>query len=234
MMPGTLYVSRQHSWQYSTKQPQAQETVMSRIILLVLSAAVSGYALAETANHQQPPATAGVAAGVVHPRGDDKFAETKKKAEAGDANAQFALFIMYSEGKGITRNKAKAMAWLQKSAAGGYLEAQMTLWSIYHYGDGVPRDESRAMQWLRKAAAQGGAAEQYALGSAYWYGDRNFRDLVLAYAWLKLAAAQDGRYSETLNELEAKLTPAQSAAGQHLSSTWKKGDILQTSGDTSR
>ena len=49
----------------------------------------------------------------------DDFAETKKKAEAGDAWAQFNLGNMYSEGEGVPKDSAEAVNWYRKAAEQG-------------------------------------------------------------------------------------------------------------------
>ena len=48
---------------------------------------------------------------------EDKFAEMKRKAESGNAKAQFGLARMYYNGDGITKDDAKAVEWYR---ANGY------------------------------------------------------------------------------------------------------------------
>ena len=45
----------------------------------------------------------------------DDFAETKKKAEAGDANAQYNLSLMYANGTGVPQDDVEALKWLRKA-----------------------------------------------------------------------------------------------------------------------
>src|SRR5271169_4270151 len=47
---------------------------------------------------------------------EEKFAELKRKAEAGDAQAQDDLGYMYDRGEGVALNKAKAVEWYTKAA----------------------------------------------------------------------------------------------------------------------
>ena len=47
------------------------------------------------------------------------FAETKAKAEAGDADAQYNLGWMYDEGEGVEQDFKEAVKWYQKAADQG-------------------------------------------------------------------------------------------------------------------
>ena len=47
------------------------------------------------------------------------FQETKIKAEKGDAAAQFALGLMYDEGRGVPKDEAEAYKWYLLAGAKG-------------------------------------------------------------------------------------------------------------------
>ncbi len=86
-------------------------------------------------------------------------------AEAGDAAAQYALFLcIHRGGNGVAQDDAQALAWLQKAAAQGFPEAQYSLGVFYEKGHGIPQDDDRARAWYEKAAAQGNIDAQYNLG----------------------------------------------------------------------
>lgn len=89
------------------------------------------------------------------PDNQKEFADWLKKAEAGDATAQFAVGIAYANGKGAPKDDAKAVEWYRKAAEQGYADAQYNLGVMYANGDGVPRDLVRAYVWFNLAAAQG-------------------------------------------------------------------------------
>jgi hypothetical protein len=55
------------------------------------------------------------------------FAETKKKAEKGDAKAQCNLGAMYAGGQGVAQDYAMAEAWYEKAAKQGDAQAQAAL-----------------------------------------------------------------------------------------------------------
>ncbi len=120
------------------------------------------------------------------------FAELQKKAEAGDAEAQFYLgnrWHLNSEGV-IMVDKAKKVEWIQKAAAQGHAKAQFNLGWMYADGEGVPKDAVKAVEWFQKAAAQGDAEAQFYLGWSYDRGKGVPQDEKQAVEWFQKAAAQ--------------------------------------------
>jgi TPR repeat protein len=87
------------------------------------------------------------------------FAATKKKAEAGDAAAQFNLGWMYvnANGDGVPKYSAEAVKWYRKAADQGYANAQFNLGVMYAIGEGVPKDLVQAHVWLNIAGTSGNA-----------------------------------------------------------------------------
>lgn len=121
----------------------------------------------------------------------EEFAETKKKADAGNAIAQLNLGGMYAFGNGVSKDAAKAVEWWQKAAAQGDDAAQYNLGLMYAGGAGVPKDASKAVEWWQKAAAQGSANAQYALGEVHFIGGENsLFNLAKAAEWFQKAAVQ--------------------------------------------
>ena len=118
------------------------------------------------------------------------FAETKKKAEAGDANAQDNLGSMYAKGEGVLKDYAEAVKWFRKAADQGHADAQKSLGNKYYNGQGVPKNYAEAMSWWRKAADQGDANAQYNLGTMYGNGRGVPKDYAEAFKWFRLAAEQ--------------------------------------------
>ena len=89
------------------------------------------------------------------------FAETKAKAEAGDADAQFNLGVMYYQGLGVEQDLKEAVKWYQKAAdQGDVAMAQFNLGVMYEKGKGVEQDFKEAVKWYQKAADQGDAMAQ--------------------------------------------------------------------------
>ena len=79
------------------------------------------------------------------------FREWKAAAEAGQAEAQFDLGLLYAQGLGVTRDMSEAGRWYRKAAEQGNAEAEFALGQMYSRGWGVPRDEADALRWLQMA-----------------------------------------------------------------------------------
>ncbi len=114
----------------------------------------------------------------------------RRAAEQGDAEAQYSLAVLYTNGLGVPRDVASALAWYRRSAAQGYARAQNNLAWFYANGQGVKRDLTRAAAWYRQAAEQGNAKAELSLGLLYRDGAGVPRDEVRARQWLRRAAAQ--------------------------------------------
>ncbi len=83
-----------------------------------------------------------------------------RRAEKGDANAQFVLGLKYDTGKGVPQDSAEAAKWYRKAAEQGHAEAQFNLGILYDEGRGVRQDYAEAVKWYRKAKDQGVASTQ--------------------------------------------------------------------------
>lgn len=115
--------------------------------------------------------------------------ELHKRAEAGDAQAQFLLFLHYKEGESRIEDREEAVGWLRKAAATGNSTAQVTLGLLYRTGKlGVARNPDAAVQWFRKSAEQGDASGESELGFMYETGDGVAKDESEAVRWYMRAA----------------------------------------------
>jgi TPR repeat protein len=76
-------------------------------------------------------------------------------AEAGDADAQYRLGMMYDFGQGVQKDPAESARWLRLAAVQGLPEAQFALGMKYDVGIGVPWSPAEAHWWVRQAANQG-------------------------------------------------------------------------------
>ena len=57
-------------------------------------------------------------------RNDPAHAElVREKAEAGNVHAQYALGLMYAEGRGVKQNEVEAYVWLSRAAEQGDQDA---------------------------------------------------------------------------------------------------------------
>jgi uncharacterized protein len=64
----------------------------------------------------------------------ESIAEWRKKAEAGDAEAQFNLGVIYNNGQGVARDEKEAVKWFRKATDQGVVEAEFNLGLIYQVG----------------------------------------------------------------------------------------------------
>src|SRR5580765_2126689 len=95
----------------------------------------------------------------------------KTKAETGDAEAQFALGVMYDLGIDVPKNYAESGKWYLKAANQGLAEAQFKLGVRYfEYGKSAKENYTTAFTWFYKAAAQGIAEAQFNIGLMYQLG----------------------------------------------------------------
>lgn len=122
--------------------------------------------------------------------------ELKPLAEAGNADAQYALGSMYSDGLGVRRSPRDAALWFEKAAQQGHADAQFSLGFLLLYGAGeganaAPADAAAGLPWLEKAAAQGNGPAQYFVGYVYWTGLGVTPDRDKARQW-SLRAADRG------------------------------------------
>ena len=105
-----------------------------------------------------------------------------------DAEVQFNLGLMYSEGQGVKQDYFKAFEWWQKAADQGYASAQFNLGVMYANGQGVKQDYFKAFEWYQKAAEQGYAKAQHNLGYMYDNGQGVKQDYFKAVEWYQKAA----------------------------------------------
>ena len=78
-------------------------------------------------------------------------AELVKRAEAGNAKAQYSLGHCYYCGEhGVAIDHKEAVKWWTKSAEQGNADAQLDLGGYYYNGTGVTKDYIEMVMWLRK------------------------------------------------------------------------------------
>lgn len=116
-----------------------------------------------------------------------------KKAEEGDADAQYEIACMYSEGRGVPSDSKKALYWYTKSASQGNIMAQYSLGTIY---EELYNNVNTAIEWYRKAAEQGETNSQTSLGDIYFYGINVTKNFTEALKWYKKAAEQEDNYGQ--------------------------------------
>jgi len=76
-------------------------------------------------------------------------------ADAGNADAQLNIGILYDAGQGVPEDPSLAARWYRRSAERGHAAAQYNLGMMYADGRGVAHDRDQARYWLAQAAGQG-------------------------------------------------------------------------------
>ena len=113
----------------------------------------------------------------------------RKRAQAGDARAQFELGLAYYKGLAIEPDAKKAFFWFSRAAAHGLPEAENNLGTMYELGQGTKRDFVRAMSLFRKAARVLPQAEVN-IGGMYYKGEGVAKSVDRAVAWNRSAAGK--------------------------------------------
>lgn len=114
-----------------------------------------------------------------------------KDAGKPSSDAQWHLWRLYSEGKGVKQNEAIANRWLIRSADNGHSIAQLELGRHYKVGHcGFKRDVNQALKYFLLSANQGNAGAQYDLFEMYMWGWDNAlkQDTKKANHWIRKAA----------------------------------------------
>ena len=119
--------------------------------------------------------------------GQNRYLDNIKKAEAGDAEAQFEVGKAYDLGEGVEKDLAQAAVWYKKSASQGNMKAQNNLGLAYKNGEGVEKDLNEAMKWLKKSAEQGNKLAMYNLAFCYAAKD----NMKKAFEWMEKSAAEN-------------------------------------------
>ena len=116
--------------------------------------------------------------------------ELKSKANRGDAHSQYALGVIYEQGKEVQQDYVQAANWYGEAAGKGVPWAQFSLGRMYYNGDGITQDCGQSFYWVEKAAAKGLAESQALLGALYGSGDGIEKDEAEAFKWMNKAAGQ--------------------------------------------
>jgi len=117
-----------------------------------------------------------------------EISDLQKRADSGEASAEYALGRAYESGNGVPKRADQAATWYRKAAEQGDAKAQNSLGVLYWIGDGVEKDRGEAVRWYRKAARQGNANAMFNLGAAYYNGEGVGLNDTSAHAWFLLSS----------------------------------------------
>ncbi|MCI6473924.1 MAG: sel1 repeat family protein [Bacteroidales bacterium] len=82
----------------------------------------------------------------------------KKKAEAGDSNAQNTLGICYYTGRKVEKNYETALKWWSVAAKASHVEAIANMGLCYQMGNGTKRDSVMAVKLYKESIKKGNKA----------------------------------------------------------------------------
>jgi TPR repeat protein len=81
--------------------------------------------------------------------------QVRKRAEQGDAEAQFQLGRALASGTGIGKDVSESIQWVRKAAESGLPTAQYSLGFMLENGQLLQRNPAEAVVWYSRAADQG-------------------------------------------------------------------------------
>ena len=153
------------------------------------------------------------------------LAEWQPLAEAGSAEAQFGLGMMYGNGFGVMMDDALAIKWYGLAAEQGHGQAMCNLAVMHQNGWGVPQDENEALRLFGLAAKAGVAEAMVALGRYYSLDFSDDYDPVTAYQWFSLAALLDDYNAAGMREsLAVQMSEEQVAEGNARVEAWSSSN----------
>lgn len=121
---------------------------------------------------------------------EQEFQGLLKRAESGDAEAQFEVGRKIFHGRGVAKNEVEAKEWWEKAAGQGYVAAERNLGKVYYNGDAnVKVDYKEAAKWFQKAAAKNDPNAMFAIGWMYANGHGVEKDRGQVAVWYQKAAA---------------------------------------------
>ncbi len=132
--------------------------------------------------------------------------EWKPLAEAGNADAQYNLGLMYTNGDGVPQDYKEAVKWYRLAAEQGYADAQTILVYVPIRRMAFLKTTTEAVKWYRLAAEQGDAV----CSKQSWCHVRNgngvLQDKYMAHMWYNIASANghekavNGEMNEQAND----------------------------------
>ena len=146
-------------------------------------------------------------------------------AEAGLADVQNELGLLFLSAKLGVRDGSAAAGWFSRSAAAGFAPAANNLAALYEEGVGLPRNLDQARRLYLQAANAGHPQATTALGRFYARSIATKPDLAKAWALFSLAVERgDNDAKALLGDLTSQLTEEQMNEGRKLLEELKKPD----------
>ena len=116
--------------------------------------------------------------------------EYRKKAENGNASAQFYMGVVHEYGYAGEADAVKAVEWYRKAAEQGHSGAQTFLGFALLTGSGIAKAPEQAVAWFKKAAEKGNPEAQQNLGRCLFGGEGCKKNQKEAVTWYRKAAEE--------------------------------------------
>ena len=122
-------------------------TVFTSVIFMMLLIAIPAqYALADVEKGRQL---------MEQSRFDEAMQEFLPAAQAGNADAEELIWVMYAMGLGVKRDDRRAFEWYLRASMKAHPGAQSGIGWYYEVGRGVAKDLVRAYMWYVLSAIGG-------------------------------------------------------------------------------
>ena len=98
----------------------------------------------------------------VHQRITPEFiGAIRPQAERGDKGAIFAMALAYVFDRGIPRDEAESVRWVERAWRAGDIDATYTVGMMYKNGELYPKDAEKSYLWISRAMEMGSADARY-------------------------------------------------------------------------
>lgn len=149
------------------------------------------------------------------------LSEWQTLAESGDADAQFGMGLLYSNGFGVPLDDDEALKWYKLAADQDHGMAANNLGVMYANGWGVPQSDEEAFRWYSLAAEHGVIDAQIVLAERFASGFGVTPDNVQAHKWLGIAAALGDLDAENRrDDIASRMTADEIAEAERLANAW--------------
>ena len=172
------------------------------VILTICTASLSGAIFTDRA--MAAPATVQSNLGTPLPPPSERFREGVAAYDKGDFETAFNIWLplaqqadlaamrnvalLLREGKGTTRDPARALWFYEEAGSKGFALAQVNAAFMHLEGDGVPKNLEAAAFWFHAGARAGSPIAQYNLAVMYERGTGVDKDMGKALGWYAIAA----------------------------------------------
>jgi TPR repeat protein len=140
-------------------------------------------------------------------------------AQAGSADAQYALGTFYKAGRGVPQDTRQAVQLWGQAALADNTDAQVEYAIALYNGDGVGPNQEAATALFRKAAMHGSAVAQDRLARILVSGRGAPVNLAEAAKW-HLVSRAGGETDLELDDVVNKLDPQTRAAAEKAAKPW--------------